>query len=206
MTGLIPQEKIQVGETPLPWKKSETDRMLDLYFGGAHPIRIAVLLHRSPKSVKMRLEKFTYDEESKASSYVPVKRISRSGRITENERVMIQSHQKNNVPVEVTARVLMRDVADIDPSPKKVLPVKSMKVVAPTLDLVRALRYVFHVYKKSLVTDKMYDSMVEEELEYGGGAAAIAAPVTPCPQRIKSLAAYLCEKYEDDRNGTSSST
>src|SRR5947207_9256974 len=135
--GLFEEGKCKNEDGDLPWKKSQTARMLDDYLGGADITRIAHDLERTPKSVKRRLEQFTYNEFDRAVRYEPFRRLSRKGkRITENERLIIQAHKDRNVSVEATAKLLMRDVHEIKPDEKGSGQVVDAKQVAPSLDLV----------------------------------------------------------------------
>ena len=109
------------------------------------------------------------------------------------------THKGKGMPIEVTARLLMRDVSEINDDWKKVAQIKASKVFAPTLDFILALRYVYHVYHQSIVSDKTYDDLVAEEIEFGGGEKVLKDMKEPqdCPPRIKSLAFYLCDKFKE---------
>lgn len=204
MKQLFPDSAFKNEAADQPWMKSETDRMLDLYLDGAHPKNIAVQLRRNPKAVERRLEMLIGNERDKAATYEPRRRVSRAGkRFTENETLLIAAHKRKGVAVQATAKVLGRPVSDLAGEDKGKALVKQTRVFVPSLDLIMALRYAFHVYpeKPRLVTDKGYDDLVAEEVEFGGGAAAIermrAEDVKRSPRRIKTLAVYLCELKED---------
>ncbi len=193
--GLFSNDELKNELADEPWKKSQTDKMLDLYLAGAHPIRIAQELGRNPKAVKRRLEQFTYNEKDRAVRYEPFRRVSRKGKkLTQNERVMIQSFQERKLPMAALARVLMRDLHEIDPDTKGQRKVANDRQIAPTLDLVLAHRYIYHIWKTPIISDKTYDDLKAEEIEYGTGAKALAGSPRDCPRHIKSLALYLVDK------------
>lgn len=207
MSGLLPDDEIKNANNDLPWKKGERDRLLDIYLAGgngASPGALAREFNRNKKSIERRLEDYTYNYEHRAEDYEPVQRISRIGkRFTENEQLIIRSHRKKGVAVEHTARLLARSVRELTVGDTKAgaAKVKQDKVFAPTLDLILALRYAFFVYQRKLVPDSVYDDLVAEEKEYGGGAPALQSLGDPkvCPRRIKTLALYLTEKADDEK-------
>lgn len=198
--GLLPEEQVKNKEADQPWKRSETNKMLDLYFEGATPERIAQKLGRNPKAIKRRLEQFTYNERDRAVRYDPLRRVSRKGkRITENEQLVMKSHKERGVPFEATLKVIQRRASEFDTKPGAAK-IRLQKVFAPTMDLILALRYAYYVYKKPLVTDVEYNDLVGEELEYGARHGLYSKHSDPksCPPRIKTLALYLTEKKEDE--------
>lgn len=190
-----------------PWMKSETDRMLDLYFKGTHPDRIAVVLKRNPKAVKRRLEQFTYNEDGRAVRYEMFERDSRRGmRLTENEKLIIKAHVERNVPLEATASLLCRKVEEIrgESTVPSTMPVAKegkeehiwLKKVAPTLDLLIAHHYLFWQAKQPIISNQDYDDLKQEEIEYGCGKAAVEAvskfrQVCDYPPYIRYLAFYM---------------
>ena len=72
------------------------------------------------------------------------------------------------------------------------------KHLAPTLDLLVALRYVFYNYKIQIISDKSWDDMKFEEIEYGGGGPILKEYENPrlIKPWIKSLGLYLCDKFK----------
>ena len=199
MSGFFKDEAVGNKAADEPWKRSETDKMLDSYFHGAHPVRIAQELGRNPKAVKRRLEQFTYNERGWVERYEPIRRLSRKGKkLSENEQVLIQAHIERDVPRQDTARLLARPLEELTGAVQaETVRVKSKThSFAPTLDVIWALRYAFFAYDEAIVSDEAYDHLVHEEIEYGGGAKGFAAIKTSShtPQRIKSLAMYLVEK------------
>jgi len=204
MKTFFPDEQTKNEAAEQPWKKSETDRMLDLYLSGSHPKEIAYKLSRNPKAVKRRIEQFTYNERERADRYEPFRRVGRKGkRLTQNEMVIIAAHKERGVAASVTAKVLMREVDEIKPDIKGKASVKEGRVVASSLDLVLAHQYIREAYKTEapIISDKTYEDMVAEEIEFGGGAGVLTRAFNQSltPHHIKSLALYLLQKklYEE---------
>lgn len=191
-------EKVRNKAADKPWMKSDTDKMLDLYFAGTPPNRIAQQLDRNPKAIKRFLEQFTYNERDRAKLYEPYRRATRKGRkLTQNELLMIRAHKERNIPLKYLARVLMRDVDEIDGSRTAgTIKTNIQKETAPTLDLIWAHRYMHVVWKDPIISDKAYDDLVKEEIEYGGGEKAFAKIKNHdgWPEHIRSLAMYLSLK------------
>ncbi len=193
LLNFLPDEEVKNKSIDVPWKKSETDKMLDLYFGGHHPNRIAQCLGRNPKAVKRRLEQFVYNEDGRAERYEQRQRHSRKGkRITENERLMIDAHRERKIPIEVTAGILAREISEIH------FDGTSQDRVGPSsLDLVLAHRYIHFVYKTPVISNNTYDNLKAEEIEYGKGGKELRGDPKDCPRYIKTLALFLVERYGD---------
>lgn len=188
-----------VGE---PWMKSDTDKMLDLYFGGATPAHIAIQLNRNVNAITVRLGKFTYNVENKADTYEPLRRNSRRGkRITQNEQVVIKGHQMHNVSPAVTARVLQREVKEFHTAPgveertEVRIASKLPSVDGFMVDLVLAHQYLFYCAKAPVISESDFESLRAEEKEYGKGSQALSKPpsdkATDYPPHVRSLAYYL---------------
>ena len=121
-------------------------------------------------------------------------------RWTQNELALLKANRDKGVPPQYTARLLCRDENEL--TLKKEVQVgktRSLMSLAPTLDLIWAYRYVHIVYKQSLITDEVYDALVQEEIEYGGGAAAFEAIKhhQGWPERIRSLGLYLVQREKE---------
>jgi hypothetical protein len=201
MKGLLPDKEVKNEQADAPWRRSETDKMLDLYFSGAHPKHIAVELKRNPKAVRRRLEQFTYNERGWVERYRPRQRNSRKNkRMTETEILILKAHAERKVPIEWTARLLARSVEEFNLQPK--LEVAKAKqntaCLAPTLDLILAHRHLYFVRKKPIISDAAYDVLVQEEIEYGGGEKAFKEmkDLDKVPHYIRDLALYLEGKNE----------
>ncbi len=196
MKTLFPEEDVKNELIDDPWMKSHTDKMLDMYFAGAHPQRIAAALGRNPKAVKRRLEKFAYNECDRAVKYEPFRRLSRRGmRLTENEKRMIQTFRTKGFPMSALATVLCRELKEIHSDLSGQVSRERFKEVAPRIDLLLAHRYLYWVAKNPVVTDSFYDEMKKEEMEFGGGADVLSLPasdrVVDYPAHIRSLALYV---------------
>jgi hypothetical protein len=197
--GFFPPSQVKNEAADAPWRKSEMDRMLDLYFNGAHPDRIAHELKRNPKAVKRRLEQFTYNERSWAERYEPYNRVSRKGkRFTQNETLIIKAHQERDVPVAATARLLSRSLEELTLEvPMELARCKAVHV-APTLDVIWAHRWLYFLRKTPIISDAAYDALVQEEVEYSGSAAfeRIKLFRNFGPGYIRDLALYMHGKYQ----------
>jgi len=197
MSKLLPEDSVRNKQAEEIWTKKEVDRLLDMFFEGADIVRIAAKLGRNPYAIKKKLDEYVYNERNRIVNYQPRQRISRKGkRLTGPERKLIRSCLKQGIDLEHAARVLMRDLSEI--STKDQEQVVRNKQIAPTLDLVMAYRYIYHNYKFKLVSNKTYNDMKAEEEEYGGGSKVLSSPEPPY---IKTLALYLTEKYEWEKNG-----
>ncbi len=208
MSGFFSDDELKNPGAGEVWKRSEVDRALDEYFPGADPEQLGIKYKGAPRAfLKSILEKLEYnykkkgkeDQPGRAERYEPFCRVSRKGkRFTPNELKFNKSHRRLGLDPAVTAKILCRSVSEILAlgDTKSEAKAHALKEIVPSLDLVLAYRYAFHVYKKSLIADHIYDALKAEEMEFGGNAAALAS--SACPQRIKTLAAYLCELQEDE--------
>jgi hypothetical protein len=103
------------------------------------------------------------------------------------------------VAVDQIAKLLQRDVKEISGGASdEVGKARTFEEVAPRLDLIWAHRYIYFVYKTSLISDEAYDDMVKEEIEFGGGEKAFVTIKLRqgWPDCIKSLALYLVERMK----------
>jgi len=207
MSGFLPEDYVRNEKADEPWKRSDTDKMLDEFFAGASPSRLAAVLRRNPKAIKRQLEQFFYNEDKRCDRYEPKLRISRKGkRWTPNEVLFRKQAAKRGVSAENTAKVLARAINECGgllfelEGQEKQAP----KAVAPTMDLIWAYHYLFHRCSKKVVTDQAYDDLVKEEIEYGGGTNLFKQikEQDDYPGRIRCLAHYLLltslEKQRDD--------
>lgn len=200
MSGFFQDEVVANKAADEPWRKSETDRMLDAYLGGMTPTNIAQSLGRNPKAVKRRLEQFTCNERDFVIRYEPRQRVSRKGkRFTQNETLILEAHTARNIGRADTARLLARPVDELLGQVKQqVVAAKGQAkaVGATTLDLIWAHRYIYFVWKSPVLTDAAYDALVQEEIEFGGGGKAFLdiKGQAGVPQHIRALAMYLVER------------
>lgn len=203
--GLLPEDQIHNEGAGEVWKRSEVDKALDEYFAGAHPKELGIKYKKAPKAFRNSIlyklrenykKKGKEDKPGRAERYEPFRRVSRKGmRFTPNEQDIIQRHRELKVDPKVTARILMRDVEEFSPDTEGQNQVNGVKQIVPTLDLVLAYRYSYHVYDKKLISDKTYDDLKAEEIEFGTGSEELGRRPKDCPHYIKTLALYLTEKY-----------
>jgi hypothetical protein len=213
MSGFFSDEVVKNEGAGDKWLKgSERDPALDEYFAGARPDILGIKYKNSPKAflnsilnkLKSNYKKPGYEDgPGRAEKYEPVRRVSRRGkRFTPNEIDFRRAHKKRGIDPAVTAKILCRDVEEITGKSKtQVAHTKSLRTVAPTMDLIWAHRYIYFVYvkkggmEKPLITDKAYDQLVSEEIEFGGGGPAFERIKNHkgWPKHIISLALYLCD-------------
>lgn len=203
--GLFAEADLQNAAAKEVWKKREVDRLLDFYLSGADLGRIAASLQRNRKAVVRKVQEYIYNERERVTNYIPRQRTSRAGkRLTQNERQILTECRKRKVSDTQIAAVLARPLKDLaTEAPLEKLKTKSATPFAPTLDLILAYRYIFHIYKKRIISDETYDSLKAEEQEYGPKTFALANEPRKCPTYIKSLAVYLTERHEYQRDNKS---
>lgn len=184
------------------WKRKEVDRLLELYLSGMTPAHIAVKMGRNPKAVTRKLQEYIYNERDRVVNYVPRRRTSRAKqRMTKNELQIIQECRKKNVAAEHIARVLQRGLAEIDGGEVSTrFEFETMRKLATGVDLVLAYRYLYYVRGISIMSDKDYDDIEKEEMEFGNGGKILSELVgsdseEDYPHHIRALALYLCFKY-----------
>jgi hypothetical protein len=181
------------------WMKSDTDRMLDLFLGGIPEDAIALKMNANVADIEDRIDAFLNNTESRCLNYQPVRRVGRHKKpLSENELLFISRHKRVGVSMIETARVLQRDVSELQPDSKGRSQAKQSKGWAPTLDYYLACRYCLEVYEKEVVGEDVMEEMREEEKELGGGSLHVDMEIRSVPRRIKSLAMYLTLKKEED--------
>lgn len=201
-SGFFQEQDVKNQAADEPWKKSETDKMLDLYLSGIPPVNIAPKLGRNPKAVKRRLEQFTYNERGWVERYAPKQRISRKGkRLTQNELLIIKAHKERKVGREDTARLLQRPVQDFYRDIPAQALYDDVRKIAVSLDLVLAYRYLYYCKGISMVPDYTYDQLEAEEKEFGAGEKMLEAVGSDNPEdyppHIRALGMYLAFKYAE---------
>jgi len=211
--GLLPADQIKNPGAGEVWKKGERDKALDEYFAGAHPKQIGIKFKGAPKAfMNSILNKLKYnykkkgkeDQPGRAERYEPVRRVSRKGKkLTPNEVDFLRAHQELGLDPKITCKIICRPVLELFPDLKSEKRVNDLKEIVPSLEVVLAYRYVFHVYEKQIISDKKYDDLKFAEIEYGTGYAELKKAPKDCPHYIKTLALYLVEKY-DATNGKES--
>lgn len=192
------------------WTKKERDKALDLYFAGKKGTEIGLqfkddseaflrILNRLRKNSKKEGHE---DEPGRAERYKPVQRVSRKGKkLTPNEEHFIRCHQELKLDPAVTAKILCRDVSEIDGSSiKKKITANELRNV-PTIDIIWALRYAYFGWKEPIVSDDVYDDMVKEEIEYASEKSFARVKMhAGWPDPIKSLAMYLADKHNPKKS------
>jgi len=214
MSGFFSDEEVKNKNVDRPWMKADTARMLNLYCAGAaSPEHIAQEMGRTPKAVKRQLETFTYNEKDRAVRYAAGYqqwqlrgRVSRKGqRFSKNEQIMWDKHRELGVPAAVTAKVFGRPTEELNGSRvERKVKVVTVKTGVPSIDLIWAYRYIYFVYgkeKEGAIPDELYDDMVAEECEYGGGDLRFddIKKHPGWPEHIRSLALYLSIKHEREK-------
>lgn len=188
------------------WKRREVDELLDIYLSGADLGRIGVRLGRNRKAILRKIQEYIYNERDRAANYIPRQRLSRAGkRWTENDtQILRECHKKGVIPKQIAA-VLARKQEEVEEllTPNKTKAGQDPKSVSSIVDLIWAHRYLYSL-KSPVISDKEYDSLVEEETEYGGGGPALEAARQDLryPHRIRCLAHYLLETYKEKQEGT----
>lgn len=193
-----------------PWTKRDRDKALDLYFAGTDPRRIGCDFKGDPKAflrILNRLRKNAKkegheDEPGRAERYKPVQRVSRKGKkFTPQEKAFIQFQAGMKLDPAVTAKILCRDVSEIDGSSiRKKITAAELRDI-PNLDLIWALRYAYFAWKEPIVSDDVYDDMVEEEIEFAGEKKFTQVKLhSGWPDPIKSLAMYLADKHNPKKS------
>lgn len=212
---LLPEDEVRNKENDRPWMRSDTDKMLDIYFEGSDPRQIAVRFNRNPKAIFRKIDCLTYNEFNKALDYKPLPggRLSRVGkRFTPNELKLIKDHRARKIPAVVTARITARKVSEIETIELKDKAKLKVRIgIIPELDLIMALRYAYFKWSRDLPSANLphnteYDNLVHEACEFGGKSGAFERikkiGVDQYPFRIRSLANYIVEMKKEDRSGT----
>jgi hypothetical protein len=80
-----------------------------------------------------------------------------------------------------------------------------LKQVAPTLDMLIAHHYLYWQAKQPIISNKEYDDLREEEIEYGCGRLAVEAlskfrEVQHYPPYIRYLAFYMQFRFQESGN------
>lgn len=204
MKNLIPESQIPRTEHANEvWTQAQDDKLLDDYLAGGSPEVLGIKFKRKPKAIVRRIDYYRDNERDWVLNYKPGNRISRKGkRLTANEKLIIAGHRKKKIAPRLTARVLARDVSEVSSEVQDEKEEVKRKVrnattqLAPSLDLIWALRYIYFVYKKPILSDEAYDALVSEEIEYGGGLADFTRikDHQGWPPYIRALAGYLSER------------
>jgi hypothetical protein len=200
---LLPDEDFREEGADKPWTQEEMDALCDWLFEGTAPIVIARSLRRTEKSIRRRIEWLESNELNIAERYQPKQRTDRSGlRLTQNERDFIRKHKERGLPIEVTAKILMRDPKDFalawSRTATQACNAPSIMCAMTALDVVLACCYARQCFKADLVTDVEYDALCQEAKARNATlfGELLMRKVEHYPDRIRDLAWYLHKKVE----------
>ncbi len=190
------------------WTKRERDRVLDLYLTDVSIDRIARKLGKDRRTVLRLIKAYRFNRKDRAVKYRPQLRVFRRGAaLSDNEQKLIRTHVKLGISTEVTARLMGRIPGEIlahavvaHQRIRVKIEFNKFKTLAPSLDQLLALHYLYHCAKCPLISDTEYDIAKEEEIEYGCGKEVIETAskftgVGDYPPHIRSLAYYLQFKH-----------
>ena len=198
--GFFPDAQVMVRAAEEEWSDKDRDLVLEEFCAGrSSPRHLARRLGRTPKAIKRLIEGFVRNERNRVLRYHPVYRTSRQGKKwTKNELIILKAHAEEKIDPVYTARLLCRHADELDLTPKaEIAKIKrEAEGIAPTLDLIWAHRYLYFVYHRPVITNRAYDDLVKEEIEYGKGAKAFSEIKhhEGWPDYIISLALYLLQR------------
>lgn len=211
MKGFFKEDQVRKQNADRPWKRSEADRLIELYLGETPPKRIAKVLERDFSAIKQRLNKITNNEHDYVVNYEPFRRYSRKGkRLTANEHALVQTWTERKIKSVHQARFLQRDVGELPIPQADREKLIDMKRVGVGVDLVLAYRYLYYVQGISMLSDQAYDALEKEEMEFGAYGSLLKQNVgsdrsEDYSPHIRALAIYLAFKYaqrEKDEHST----
>lgn len=190
--GLFGDDELK-GKEGERWTRKDTATMLNLFFGGMHPKRIAQKMERMPKAINRQLERFYDNEEDRCRKYVSQGRISRKGkRWTENDTEMVRRMRAKGVESEFIATVLSRPISELS-DPMEKAEHKEKQEIASCRDLLMAYIFCDKVHRIYIVDQATQKAMEMEEGEFAGKIGNHKE----FPQRIRHLALYLKMLKED---------
>ncbi len=86
------------------------------------------------------------------------------------------------------------------PLAKKLVRIGDLKDLISDVDILLAHRYLYWCAKRPIISDRAYDVLKRELMEYGGGYKKLTRPAsdraTGYRAHIRSLAFYLLYKFE----------
>lgn len=190
MNSLFPEEELRNKNADAPWKRSEVDRMLELYLEGAHPRRVAQALGRNRKAVARRLEMLTYNERNACEKYTPRKRKDRTKLPwTKNDKIILSAHRDRGIPIALTGKVLGRSLVEKDHS----------SLSDFLVDLCLAYRFLYYVKGISLLSDTEYDELEKEARSKCPNDKRLDKPGSDCAEEysdaVRGLAIYIFHRY-----------
>lgn len=216
---LFPAGTFEEEQADRPWSQRDTDRMFDLFFEGASPRRIAHKLHRTPKSVKVRVMKFARNERNMAEEYRPRSRVYRKGKKwTQNDGRMLKPLRARGVSEAAIGRLLARDPESLPgakpggftsnvaqpvdrKSGRKRPTTIKVRMMSDALDLLLAHRFLYYCKASPLLEDREYDKLERETIKGASDEERRVIETVSSdnpedyPNHVRSLAGYLVFKY-----------
>lgn len=208
--GFFAEKRISV-DRDKPWPPEEDDLLLDRYFGGMSPPRIAAKHNRTPKSINRRIEQIRNNEYGLAEKYQPKKRLSRKGmRMTQSELLFLNYFKKKGLSLKLLAKILQRPVREFGVDREEREKVIDMKKVGVDVDLCMAYRCLYYCHNISIISDTAYDELEKETIEFAAHGGLLRKPgsdrLEDYPPHIRSLAMYLAFKYAQRKKESDEST
>jgi hypothetical protein len=181
------------------WNGSNTDELMDMALAGFSPEEIGNRFSISEKEVWSRFKEGFYNRRYRPSG----PRTWRGGmKLGPLEKKLLKRYQRKGYDVSVVGQILQRKPWEIDPDFEGQKKIIRMKELAPAVDLLMAIHYLFHQTKTAIVTDEAYDLKKKEEIEFGADGNTLLEfldrkprHVTDYPPHIRALADYLHFKY-----------
>lgn len=188
------------------WKFKTIDTLFDYYFSGFRLEDLCQKLGRDRKEVLAKLRQYLDNENERAMKYTPVRRryFRKGKQLNRREVKAIKRLRTAGVASATIARILMRNIEEVDPMlyASDRANIEKMKSAAVGVDLILAYRHLYYCHGISVVSDKAYDELMQEEIEYGGGKGILDRFIgSDCPEHyphhIRALALYLGFKYTE---------
>ncbi len=180
------------------YKNRDLDLTLDMFLEGKSPSTVAMRMGSTVEAVKNTILLLRRDVKGAASKYVASVggRASRIGKPWATSETLFYSDLvKAKVPLNVIAALLARKEEELPDHQTAKQTAKQTPEQTHTWDMVLAYRYAFHIYGFRIISDKVYDSLKAEELEFGPSRKLDADPRN-VPHHIKTLSLYLTERHE----------
>lgn len=179
------------------WTPREVDRYMDKMLRGDPISKIADDLGKSKDETKAFFRYAFYNRRYQSSS----KRLWRGDRPkTDLEKRLLRRYLRKNYPMEVMCDILQRKPNQLNRDFFGEDNAKKVRETAPITDALVAHHFLYHIAKKPIIPDQVYDAIKAEELEFGNGAATIAAisqarKVIDYPAHLRYLAYYMLYKH-----------
>jgi len=183
------------------WKRSEVDRLLELHLAGATVPSIARALERDAMDVKKIVHRLARSKD-RIEAYEPFRRHSRIGKpFSENEVALLQAWKKLGVNPKAMAKFLGRKVKELGLDAEELTQMNNLRRIGTGVDICLAYRYLYYCQGITVIPDRLYDELEEEEKEFGAQGQLLNTPGSDNPEdyppHIRGLAIYLAFKYCD---------